>query len=329
VKGAVVGCGAIAEYHLRGWRRIPEVGIVALADVDRRRAELRRAEFAPAARVYEDLQSLLRSEPVDFVDIVTPPASHAACCRAAADAGVHIICQKPLALDLVEARTLVGELSSYPGLFAVHENHRWRPWFRDVVRRLHAGAFGTPRLLRLAQHDSREPPERFKSDRERALMLEYGTHLVDMMRALLGEPQRVYGRLGRVNPRVMGDSLALAMFEYEAATATIEISWKDGGPATGGFALQCDAGEALFEGRMTRGDAARFRIIERGETVVDEERRPTDDYAESFYTFERRFVDAILTGAPFEQTAAENLRTLECTFAVYESADERRVVEIR
>ena len=48
LRGAVIGCGMIAEYHLRGWQRIPEVEIVALCDPDRSRAEDRRREFAPA-----------------------------------------------------------------------------------------------------------------------------------------------------------------------------------------------------------------------------------------------------------------------------------------
>ena len=50
LRGAIVGCGMISEFHLRGWQRIPEVEIVALVDPARSRAEERRAQFAPLAR---------------------------------------------------------------------------------------------------------------------------------------------------------------------------------------------------------------------------------------------------------------------------------------
>jgi hypothetical protein len=81
-----------------------------------------------------------------------------------------------------------------------------------------------------------------------------------------------------------------------------------------------DAGEAWFEGRMTRGDAARFRMM-KGETVVKDERRyPTDDYAESFYLLQRAFADSMLSGGPVPQSARDNLRTLALTFAGYDAA---------
>ena len=58
LRGAVVGCGMISEFHLRGWQRIPEVEIVALVDPERSRSEERRARFAPLAHVHETLDSL-------------------------------------------------------------------------------------------------------------------------------------------------------------------------------------------------------------------------------------------------------------------------------
>jgi hypothetical protein len=73
LRGAVVGCGNIAQFHSRGWQRIPEVEIVALADPVRETLDDRRARFAPQARVYESLDALLNAEKLDFVEILTPP----------------------------------------------------------------------------------------------------------------------------------------------------------------------------------------------------------------------------------------------------------------
>ena len=97
LRGAIIGCGMIAEYHLRGWLRIPEVEIVALCDPDCTRAAARGKEFVPAARLYDSLDGLLAAEALDFVEILTPPWLHREHCRRAADAGMsQSVCNRSL-----------------------------------------------------------------------------------------------------------------------------------------------------------------------------------------------------------------------------------------
>lgn len=311
----------ISEFHLRGWQRIPEVEIVALVDQSRERAEDRRRQFAPRARIHDSLDALFASEAtLDFVDILTPPRLHREHCLRAAEAGAHIICQKPLCDRLEDARSLVEALRDYHRLFLVHENHPYRPWFRDMLQRHRDGFFGRPRVLQLVQHDAHEPAERFKSEAERGVLLEYGVHLVDMVRALLGEPSRVSAHLQHINPRVRGESLAHVVFEYPDAIAVIDISWKPHGLQQGGVLFIGDAGEAWFEGRMTRGEASRYRVTSGNTVVVDEQRSPTEDYVEAFYLLEREFAGGMLGRAVPVQRAVNNLRTLEATFAAYQAA---------
>ena len=327
LRGAVYGCGMISAYHLRGWQRIPEVEIVALANRTVERAEERRRAFAPEARVYRTLEEVLAQEDVDFVDILTPPDLHREHVLQAKAAGVHVICQKPLCATLADARALANEMAGYERLFAVHENHRYRPWFREVLKRHREGFFGEGLFVRLAQFDPQEPPEAYKLQAERGVLLEYGTHLVDMARALLGEPRRVYARLQHANPHLRGESGAHVVFEHDGgATTAIDVAWKAVGTRQGGALVTGTRGEAFYEGTMTRGEEARFRLFSGSDVVIDEARRPSDDYAESFYRFERACTDAMLAGTPPEQTAAENLRTLEATFAAYEAAERGEAV---
>lgn len=320
LRGAILGCGMIAEFHLRAWLRIPEIEIVALCDPDQSRASQRQNEFVPATRLYSDFDSLLKHETLDFVDILTPPWLHREHCLRAAQANIHIICQKPLCGELREAEQLVTELASYKKLFAVHENHPYRPWFREILRRHSEGFFGTIRHLSLVQHDAREPPERFKAEAERGIMLEYGVHLVDMVRALLGEPRRVTASFGRVNDRVRGESLASVLYECENAPASINISWKANGPEQGSATVIGERGMAIYDGRMTRGQTSRFRLYQHGELVLDESRCPTDDFRESFFLLQRELTDAMLNGTSTPQCATNNLKTLAATFAAYDSA---------
>jgi len=320
LRGAVIGCGYISEFHLRGWARIPEVEIVALADPDRSRAEQRRDAYAPGARVSESLEAVLAREKLDFVDLVTPPERHREQCLRVKAAGLHLVCQKPLCGDLGEARALVREFSGYPRLFCVHENHVFRPWFRTVLEEHRKGALGRIRWVRLEQNDPALPPQDFCRASEKGVLLLYGVHLVDMVRALLGVPLRVDARLRHVSPGIRGESMAHVMFEYPDATAVVDVAWKDGGFGQGGALVLGDRGEAFYEGTMTRGGAARLRIASGQATLVDQARASLDDYVESFYLFERAFADAMGGKGTAPQPAAENLATLEMTFAAYAAA---------
>jgi len=329
LRGALFGCGIIAEFHLRGWARIPEVEIVALADPDLTRAAQRRDAFASHARIYDSPEALLVAEQLDFVDILTWPWQHREHCLRAKAAGLNVICQKPLCDDLGEARALVGEFTGYPKLFSVHENHVFRPWFQHVLGLSQGKSLGTLRWVRLEQNDPGLPPQRFNCETKRGVLLQYGVHLVDMVRALLGPPKRVSARLHRINPGIRGESLAHVTFDYAEATAVIDIAWKDGGFGQGSALLLGERGETFYEGTMTRGETSRLRIEQNHATVVDETRSPLDDYVEAFYRFERGYADALLGGGPAPQPAAENLVSLEMTFAAYAAAERGQPVAFR
>ncbi|RPI03762.1 MAG: hypothetical protein EHM71_14330, partial [Zetaproteobacteria bacterium] len=227
-----------------------------------------------------------------------------------------------------DARALVAEMDGYPTMFAVHENHPYRPWFQQVMSLHREGFFGVPRLLRFDQYDATEPPEVYKNEAALGVLIEYGTHLVDMALTLLGTPSRTYARLHRINPRTKGETMALVVYEYPETTVAIDIGWKPGGLARGGFVLEGDRGAVLYEGTMARGASSRFRVTQGETVVVDETRSPYDDYVESFYRLEREFTDCMLEGRQPFQSGRRNLRTLAATFAAYEAAARGEVLAL-
>lgn len=320
-RGAVVGCGLISEFHLRGWRRVPGVEIVALVDPDRARANDRRDEFCPEARVYPDFAAARAAERLDFVEILTPPALHAAHCREAAAAGLHVICQKPLCENLAEARGLVADLGGDERLFCVHENHVYRPWFRQVLAAHREGRFGETRELRVEQYDPVHPPQRLNLEAERGVLLQYGTHLLDMIRHLLGIPEWVEAETARENPAVRAESLVEVALGYPGVAVSMGTSWGAGPKGRAGLRLRGEDGEALYEGTMIRGGSARLRIIRKGVVEVDEERSTVEDYVESFGAFQCDFAAALQGESAPPQPARENLRTLALVFAAYAAAE--------
>ena len=106
-KVALIGCGGISEYHLRAYREMG-LDVVALCDLDRARAERRRAEFYPGAAVSADYREALRHGGVEVVDVALHPEERLKVVEEALKAGKHVLSQKPFVLDLGEGERLAA-----------------------------------------------------------------------------------------------------------------------------------------------------------------------------------------------------------------------------
>ncbi len=104
----VIGCGGIARSkHLPALSQIPEVEIIALCDIIPEKAESCRTRFAPEAMVCNDYLKLLEAEKPDVVHICTPNRSHSDITVAALEAGCHVMCEKPMAINETEAKKML------------------------------------------------------------------------------------------------------------------------------------------------------------------------------------------------------------------------------
>jgi predicted dehydrogenase len=123
LRGAFIGFGNVAaEGHLPGWQSCDDVRIVAATDALPARRDVFRTA-CPDARWYDSIDALLSGEPLDFVDICTPPSSHAALVEQALHAGLHVLCEKPLVARMADAR-LVAAAAERAGR-VVHAVHNW------------------------------------------------------------------------------------------------------------------------------------------------------------------------------------------------------------
>lgn len=123
MRGAIIGLGNVAVHgHLPGWRRRADVEIVAATDSRPERRTVLASEL-PRARWYDAPAALLAAESLDFVDICTPPSSHAPLIRDALAGGLHVLCEKPLvhaADDLAALTALAVERAR-----VLHTVHNW------------------------------------------------------------------------------------------------------------------------------------------------------------------------------------------------------------
>jgi predicted dehydrogenase len=148
LQGAFIGFGNVAaKGHLPGWQSRNDVRIVAAMDA----AVARRQAFlgaCPDGRWYENVDDLLSGETLDFVDICTPPGSHATLIKRALDAGLHVLCEKPLVTRVGDAQIVAAAAASAGRV--VHTVHNWlkAPICLKISALIAEGAIGTVRSVR-------------------------------------------------------------------------------------------------------------------------------------------------------------------------------------
>ena len=236
LRGAIIGLGNVAVHgHLPGWLARKDVEIVAATDISpAREAEMRR--HLPGARWYPNVDALWAGEPLDFVDICTPPGTHAALVRGALEGGRHVLCEKPLV-------TRPDDLEELAGLAAAHDRvlhtvHNWHhaPVVRRVTALLHEGAIGEVRSC--TWHTLRAQPAgsgaagaaSWRVDPALAaggILVDHGWHAFYIVQAWLGRaPTRVCARLEtRRHTEWPLEDTALIHLEYPQARAEILLTW--------------------------------------------------------------------------------------------------------
>ena len=338
IRVACIGAGYFAHFHLEAWKRMEEVELIAVCDLD---AEKVRAisDTYGVARVYVDYREMIRSERPDVVDIITPPNTHLDICAFAAAEGIHMICQKPLAPDFKEALELVAEVEKYPVRFMVHENFRFQPWFRAIKHQLNSGQLGD-RLHQIHfqfrtgdgwQKDAYLNRQPYFRQMPRLLVFETGVHYIDVFRFLGGEITAVFAHLKRWNSAIAGEDAAYIVFEYEGGALAIwdanrynESRAEDPRFTFGTCLVEGNKGSLLLE---TDGSLSLHLL---GEEAVKlsyplEKKNFSGDCV---YATQVHFIHALSHDLPFETEGRDYLHTLTILEAVYESAATGQRIEM-
>jgi predicted dehydrogenase len=183
---AIIGCGAIAKsHHLPAYAR-HGVHVVGVYDPLPAATEGLREEFPFVGRVFDTLDDVLRDPDVDIVDIATRPDVRVALIQQAAEAGKHVLAQKPLAPDLADAARATERAEQLGVKIAVNQNGRWSPPWRLATLLLEQGAIGHVFAV-THLHDRPLPPlvgTHFDELRHFAIY-DYCVHWIDICRCWL------------------------------------------------------------------------------------------------------------------------------------------------
>ena len=335
IRFAVVGCGRIALNHFNALRAHPDdAELVAICDTDA--AALARAVSATGARGYADFAHLLQSAEFDAAVLCTPSGLHSQQAVRAAEHGVHVITEKPMAtrwndgLDMVRACDNAGVR-----LFVVKQNRR-NATLQLLKRAMEQRRFGRIFMVSINVFWSR-PQEYYDSARWRGTwefdggaLMNQASHYVDLVDWLIGPVESVQAYVATLARNIQVED-----------TAVVGVRWRSG--ALGSVNVTMLTYPKNLEGSITiLGECGTARV---GGVAVNEiqhwqfaDSRPEDDdiaaanYATtSVYGFGHplyyeNVIQSLRGTAEPETDGREGLRSLEILIASYLSArDGRRV----
>lgn len=216
IRIALTGAGFGARIQVPGFRRSGRFEVVALVGRDLERTR-RVATELDVSHAFDSLAAALAAVECDAVSISAPPAAHAEQALTALAAGKHVLCEKPMARDLVEARAMVAAARSAGVVALVDHEFRFHPSRAALARLVRSGEIGEPRLL--VAHDDLSlyvAPHRtapawwFDAEAGGGWLGASGSHLIDAAQVWLGPIASVLGVVERLGaPGTADDTFTL------------------------------------------------------------------------------------------------------------------------
>ncbi|GAA4950722.1 Gfo/Idh/MocA family oxidoreductase [Algibacter agarivorans] len=329
LKGVAIGAGYFSRFQYEAWTRIPEIEITALCNSNLDRAKGVMDSFG-VKKHYTDYKEMILKEKPDFVDIITPPETHFEMCKFAADNGVNIICQKPLAPTIEESQKIVDYVSSKGVRFVVHENFRFQPWHREIKKIIDNDELGDLFNLNFRSRmgdgwgdDAYLARQPYFRDYKKLLIYETGVHFIDTFRYHAGEVKSVYAILKKLNPIIKGEDSGLMILNFENESTAVwdanrfnENNFKKSRYTFGEYLIDGSKGSLRLysDGQIT------IQKLGQKEEIHNYTHNDIGFAGDCCYIFQRDFIDKLFSGEAFETSGHNYLKTLKVQEAVYKSA---------
>ncbi|MDL2327269.1 Gfo/Idh/MocA family oxidoreductase [Ruminococcaceae bacterium OttesenSCG-928-A11] len=187
----VISCSPMARSHMRAVARHPGAILQAVCDIDRARMDEAADELAVPHR-FENYRQMLAAGLLDAVIIVTPDQLHREMTLAALDAGLHVLCEKPMALTLDDCRAMVRADDASDKKVMIGQICRYTPGFAAAKALIDCGEIGKLFFVESEYaHDYAHMEPHWRMDPLRHGFLGGGCHAVDLLRWVAGDPTEV------------------------------------------------------------------------------------------------------------------------------------------
>lgn len=330
IRIGIIGGGSIAGEHLSGYLQIPDEALVtAIADIDPEHAR-EHTDRAGGVPIFRDYREMLASSLVDAVDICLPHHLHAEAIVAAAGAGKHILCEKPLCLTLDEAHA-VQEAVRVAGITLMcSHNQLFLPPVTAARTLLREGILGTVYEARTTDcffNDFDPSTMGWRAHRTTSgggELIDTGYHPTYLLLHLLdSEPVAVHATLSRHRLTFMeGEDSAHVVVRFaDGSIGTVTTSWAyEPAGSTERFSVVGEAGSLWSDGLALYHqprDGAVTRVVS-----------PPEHEIETIQLSVQDFVACLRDGRRPIQTEVEGISVLRVILGAYASADQGRDIQL-
>jgi len=237
VKLGIIGLGYIGKTHLKHCLKLPNVDLVAVSDLSKR--ALKDAEAAGVAKTFTDYEQLLKEPDIDAVVVALPTHLHLQCALQAAEAHKHIFMEKPIAVNLKEAKEIVAAANKNSVKLMVGYPLRFNEKFRELKAKKEKGLLGDievayatyissgPFFHRADGHSPVPVPDWWwnKELTGGGALVDLGSHIINLMRWFFGEVTDIKSQLNyRFNLDFEDSAICLAKFD-SGTKAVITVGW--------------------------------------------------------------------------------------------------------
>jgi len=324
---ALIGAGTMGTVHGNALRNVRGASVTAVCDLDGGKAASVAA--AHGARVFTDAGALYGAGGFDAVDVCLPTYLHREAALRALEGGMHVFCEKPLALDLAGGGEILRAAARKGRTLSVGQVVRWFPAYRRAVQAVGENRIGTPKLIRTARTGAFPSWgwQDWYGDMRKSggVLTDLAIHDFDWIRHAFGEVARVYARRLATADDAHGDHCLVLLRLRNGAMAHVEGSWAfPAGTLFGSsFEVIGTAGQIEYDSRdrspirrsIADGEAGRFSL----ESPVCPDQEP---YAAELQDFVDSVRESRAPGVP----ASEALESLKISLAAAESARTGRPV---
>lgn len=337
LKFAVIGTGFWANYQIPAWMELEGIELVALYNRTKPKAETLAHKFN-VPRVYDRVEDLLANEKLDFVDIITDVDTHATFTAMAAQKGVSVICQKPMAPKLETAQQMLNTCKKARVPFYIHENWRWQAPIRKLKEILESKTIGKPFKARVTFCSAfpvfdNQP---FLAELDEFILTDIGSHILDVCRFLFGEVNTLQCHTASVNPKIKGEDVANVFMKMKSGmTCYAEMSYAsilEYEPFPETFILV--EGE---HGSIELTKACALHITTRGGTEIVNAGPILYPWVDPKYALvhssivdcNRNILNGLTGTSAVETTGEDNFETVRLVHASYASAATGKIIDLQ
>lgn len=318
MKVAVVGCGSMGGTHANNFAKMPQVELVGVCDTLEESAKTLAERCRTKA--FFSFDELMAEANPDVVSICLPTPLHKEYVLKAANYGKHVICEKPIAPTLSDAREMIDTCREKGVRLFIGHVVRFFPSYADMSRKVAAGVIGdvgVAHAKRSGSHPGRVRDWYKDPSATGGVIMDLMIHDIDFMRSLLGDVKTVFA-MNRQTDRL--DYALVTLRFHGGAIANLEGFWGFPGPFTTAVELAGKKGIIRFDSNKSASlQIHRSAPAESKESAgVAIPRSPA--VHDPYYYELQHFIDCILSGEESIVTAEDGYKAVEIALAAHESA---------